>query len=283
MIEGVILNNWMSFENEEATFTNLNVFSGENCSGKSNMLKSFLFAQLTSFGTIYMDVKDFFNCENIADELSVEIKFTDDLKVNVSWERVKDYEFKINGLERNEKILTEPLFNEKFHHVRIGDRIDCNKNLFEDIVKQSEIFKNKIEDIDRFIKKFQSFGESYEIIIPTLKSIFLAKEGDLLIIEHPENNLHPKFCSLLGRMFAILAEAGVQLFIETHSDHVINGIRVAVKQKVITTDKVSFHFFRRLGSKSMVKEIVVDETGEFSEYPTGFFDQWCDDLTKLIS
>lgn len=55
-----------------------------------------------------------------------------------------------------------------------------------------------------------------------------------VIIENPEAHLHPKAQSELGSFLAQMAEEEVQIIVETHSDHIINGIRKAVKQKIIS-------------------------------------------------
>lgn len=128
------------------------------------------------------------------------------------------------------------------------------------------------------------FGIAY--VLPTVVAILKAKAGDLVILENPESHLHPRGQSTIGRMIAYAAEAGVQFLIETHSDHVINGIRVAVKKEQVQPQNVKvFHFDRVTDGReqySEVREILIDKNGELSDYPPGFLDEWGEQLMALL-
>ncbi len=128
------------------------------------------------------------------------------------------------------------------------------------------------------------FGLTY--VLPVVTAVIAAQPGDLLIIENPESHLHPQGQALLGKLFALAAEHGVQLFIETHSDHVLNGVRVAVKHKHISPEKVGIFFFEREAeAEEHVTEIIrpyLDENGRIDEWPTGFFDEWDKSLFELL-
>lgn len=68
-------------------------------------------------------------------------------------------------------------------------------------------------------------------ILPIIISCLTAQQGIFLIIENPEVHLHPKGQAMMGEFLAEVANNGVQIIIESHSDHVLNGIRRAVKCK----------------------------------------------------
>ena len=280
MIKDITLCNWMSFEKQTQTFSYLNILSGENCSGKTNMLRCFSFLEIGSMGFAPVNFKDFVYCKQESNEISVKVNFSNCPEVSFLWGANNLFNFSIDG--EKDDFDKVSLFNGNNTHVRITDRLGCDEFDFKDLISKNNILTNVVGDAESLINIFESFGDSFKLIGPVLKALFSAKEGDLLIIEHPENGMHPKICSLLGKMFAVLAQSGVQLFVETHSDHIINGIRVAVKEQLITTNKVLLHFFERNGSKSTITEIKIDETGELDKYPKDFLDQWCDDLIKLI-
>ena len=128
------------------------------------------------------------------------------------------------------------------------------------------------------------FGISY--VLPVVIAILKAQKEDILILENPESHLHPKGQSTIGRMMAYAAQKGVQIFAETHSDHAINGIRVAGKNKKLVPPNVKiFYFDRVLDSSeqySTVEEILIDKNGELSDYPKGFLDEWNEQLMELI-
>lgn len=137
-------------------------------------------------------------------------------------------------------------------------------------------------------RKFRSsnvgFGLNY--ILPVLTAILTAEPGDLLLIENPEAHIHPRGQSRLGWLCAIAASKGVQLFIETHSDHILNGIRVAVKKLKLDPDIVSlFYFERDINSKThetLIQRPTVDENGKIDKWPEGFLDEWDNMLDELI-
>lgn len=74
------------------------------------------------------------------------------------------------------------------------------------------------------------------------------------------------------------AGAGVQVIIETHSDHVLNGIRLAaVAEESIPITDIIFHFF----SEAEPITIEMTERGGLTQWPDGFFDQFESDLGGL--
>jgi predicted ATPase len=128
------------------------------------------------------------------------------------------------------------------------------------------------------------FGISY--VLPVVLSLLTSEKGKIIIIENPESHIHPRGQAALGKLIALAANAGAQLFIETHSDHILNGIRVAVKENCIDTSKVNVMYFDKVTTAteqfSHVTQIKIDRNGELSEYPKDFLDEWSNQLLKLI-
>ncbi|MFA5649844.1 MAG: DUF3696 domain-containing protein [Proteiniphilum sp.] len=140
------------------------------------------------------------------------------------------------------------------------------------------------------------FGISYSL--PIIVSCLIAKKNRILIIENPEAHLHPSAQSKMGFFLGAMASAGVRIIVETHSDHIINGIQIAVAKKVIGHNRVTINYFYReektpdefaedkvLGIKQepTVKAIEMNGKGELSEWPKGFFDQSQVDYIDLIN
>ena len=116
-------------------------------------------------------------------------------------------------------------------------------------------------------------------VLPLIVAAISAKRGDILLVENPEVHLHPRGQATIGEFFAKVASAGVQIILESHSDHVLNGIRRAVKSDVLSPDDVALHFFRpRQDSKqhgiSQVQNPMLDTNGNIDIWPDGFFDQF---------
>src|SRR5258708_3599721 len=126
------------------------------------------------------------------------------------------------------------------------------------------------------------FGISY--MLPIVASGLIAKKGSYLIVENPEAHLHPSAQSKIGRFLAMVANAGVNVILETHSDHIINGIQIAVAEKEIENTSVTINFFSHVEGESQpnVNGISIKEKGELTEWPKGFFDHSQIDYSHLI-
>ena len=124
------------------------------------------------------------------------------------------------------------------------------------------------------------FGLSY--ILPVLTAL-LAPSGTLCLIENPEAHLHPRGQTRLAELSARACLAGVQVIAETHSDHFMDGVRIAVRDGLIQPDDTAFHYFERDGARTLVTSPQVDADGRLDSWPTGFFDQHEENLAKLIA
>ena len=127
------------------------------------------------------------------------------------------------------------------------------------------------------------FGLSYALSVVT--ALMVAKKGSLVIIENPEAHLHPHGQSKLGQLIALTSKAGVQVIIETHSEHIINGVRVLVRKSIFPTSDVKILYFERSQERkqSIHRELTLNNMGQISEWPQGFFDQQAIDLKTLIT
>ena len=123
------------------------------------------------------------------------------------------------------------------------------------------------------------FGLSYTL--PVLTAL-LEPSGSLCLIENPEAHLHPKGQTRLAELAVRASLAGVQVVVETHSDHFMDGVRIAVREGLVRPEDVAFHYFSRDGAEAAVSSPRVDTDGRLSTWPEGFFDQHEDNLIKLL-
>lgn len=137
---------------------------------------------------------------------------------------------------------------------------------------------------DVTIKRFRATNVGYGLsyALPVLTAL-LAPPGSLCLIENPEAHLHPSGQTKLAEITVRAALAGVQVIVETHSDHFIDGIRIAVREGLIKPDATAFHYFDRKGGKVAVSSPEVDTDGRLSSWPPGFFDQHEENLVKLLA
>lgn len=120
-------------------------------------------------------------------------------------------------------------------------------------------------------------------VLPIVVASLSMQEQGILLIENPEVHLHPGGQASMGQFVAEVAAAGVQVVVETHSDHVLNGVRRAVKDGKLRADDVALHFFRSRpgdggGPLPQVESPALDSDGNIDVWPDGFFDQFDRDM-----
>ena len=126
------------------------------------------------------------------------------------------------------------------------------------------------------------FGITYVMPIITAWLLCSTHSESVLVVENPEAHLHPMAQSNIGKFLAILSECGVQVIIETHSEHVVDGARIQLK-KDNQTDKMIIDFCETQKSKIAIEPIELKSNGELTYWPKGFFDQKQADLRELLS
>jgi predicted ATPase len=129
------------------------------------------------------------------------------------------------------------------------------------------------------------FGLTYTLSI--LAATLSARPGAFLVIENPEAHLHPRGQVRIAMLLARAAAAGVQVLVETHSDHVLNGLRLAVHDGILTPAAAYIHYFeRRVTSEGIYHTHAspqIDAEGRLDHWPEGFFDEWERSLGRLLA
>ena len=190
--------------------------------------------------------------------------------------------FKINGklVDDEDKSMKFSYQVEKWMSVILGDlqinvETDYSKSMTE--VK----YKNEVTDY-AVVPPLTGFGISY--ILPIVVAglyCSIQKKPSILLVENPEAHLHPYAQSNIGKFLAILSECGVQVVLETHSDHVIDGARLQMMHDK-HTDEMIINYFENINHHALINEIQVLDNGDLSSWPKGFFDQKQKDLRELM-
>ncbi|RXM44865.1 DUF3696 domain-containing protein [Flavobacterium sp. YO64] len=133
-----------------------------------------------------------------------------------------------------------------------------------------------------FKAKNIGFGISY--VLPIVVAALNSAPGSIVIIENPEAHIHPGAQAKLMELICKSAKNGVQFIIETHSDHIINGLLVATKHKIISEEDSSIYYFDRDEKKHATKAIHLPilKGGKIQRPPKGFFDQLDLDMNELM-
>lgn len=130
-------------------------------------------------------------------------------------------------------------------------------------------------------------GFGYSYVLPVIILPLIIPSGSKLFIENPEAHLHPGAQSrLMEFLIRIAKQRGLQLFIETHSDHVINAVRIAVKHRSydLMKDDVALVHLDRTSEDGQpeVWQIKMDVNGNLSDYPRDFLEEWGNQMSQLI-
>jgi len=112
-------------------------------------------------------------------------------------------------------------------------------------------------------------------------------EAPIVLVEEPEQNLHPALQSLLTEMFYdVYKQYGIRFIIETHSEYLVRKSQVLVKEKIkgkefsIENNPFNVYFF---DNEEGPYEMIYRENGRFSnEFKTSFYDEAADLAFKLF-
>lgn len=127
------------------------------------------------------------------------------------------------------------------------------------------------------------FGLTY--VLPIIILLLSSKPGDVIVLENPEAHIHPAGQSKLGELLARASADGIQVIVETHSDHILNGIRLAAKKQILPPHNIQIMFFCKDNGDNGQHKVIfpkVDSQGHLSQWPNGFFDEWENMLMQLI-
>ena len=144
---------------------------------------------------------------------------------------------------------------------------------------------NSAKDDKLFKPVNVGYGHGY--ILSVIATLLIAKENDTLIVENPEAHLHPAAqAKLMNVVIDYANRKNLQVFIETHSDHILNTALVAVKDRKLTTDDFQVMFFSgKMNAdghfEATVQNLEVTNGGHIIDAPSKFFEQYATDLEKL--
>jgi predicted ATPase len=165
-----------------------------------------------------------------------------------------------------------------------GTKLSLTPHAALDLVQIQYQFATGSELTDAYRPTNVGFGLTY--VLPIIVAVLSARPGTLLLVENPEAHLHPRGQRRIGELLASAASGGVQIVVESHSDHALNGIRLAVHSGALEPAHVAIHFFsrtERAGQTHLIRSSpTIDRNGRLSDWPDGFFDEWDSALAELL-
>lgn len=198
------------------------------------------------------------------------------------------------ALSEDEKLQIPELKSDKSKDMRVVSNVSAWMSYimdFSQAIKVTEQDKEHVKmtysvsvnGFNTVISPFNMpFGNSS--IFPIIVALMTAPKNSLVVIENPEAHIHPKAQTRMGELLSIAAENGVQIIIETHSDHLLNGVRIAVKSQQIDENNVEVHFVyadKEFPWLHHTKHMQIHDDGSMEDWPVGFFDEWEESLRTL--
>lgn len=325
MITYILLRNFKAFEESWIKLKPLTLISGLNNTGKSCWLQPLLLLRqsyqqgflphtglalqgdLVEIGTARDTL-----CEDATeDEIEFEIVFDESLTANWRFNCEQETADVLPLLSSvPEEVYLSSFFNNDFYFIR-SDRNNldqclqfleihgeepvhqaalCHPNSQSlSLIHQVKAWLQEISPGINFkVEHIHHLGVGIKYILPMLVTILTAKSGSLIVLEHPETYLHSRSESKIGLLLSLAASCGIQIIVETHGNHIFNGIRLAVHGQKLNFKSVAIHYcykesYDQPGYPFEVISSKIDRNGRINKWPDGFFDQWEIDLIQLLS
>ena len=181
-----------------------------------------------------------------------------------------------------------------YHPDEVGMSLNNQVNYWMDYLLGFQIRVKSIPEVDQVIATYANsksnryyratnVGTGVTYIAMLIIAALSCRKGDTLIIENPEIHLHPRAQSRLMEFAAFLCERGLQIIMETHSDHIYNGMRKCIKRKALGREQIAAYYFELDETmQTKIYHISFNDQGAEENHPYGMFDQFDDDLDELI-
>lgn len=206
--------------------------------------------------------------------------------------------------------------NEEALKPRLQEHLDAKgKNILNVIYRQGESFQKEVESHLNQIFEGATFkidsdenalhlymdatcnghyfkpvnvGYGYSYVLTLIVAGMLAQKGEIIVVENPEAHLHPSAQAAMMKFFLeeVLSK-GVQIFMETHSDHIVNATLIAVRKSnsLLTNENLEILFFNRpdtRGNNVSIQNLEITPKGRVKNPPQKFCDQYAMDLKALM-
>lgn len=115
-------------------------------------------------------------------------------------------------------------------------------------------------------------GYGVSQVLPVLTELLRLDAPDVFLLQQPEVHLHPSAQAALGSLFCQVAGPNRQLVVETHSDHLLDRVRMDIRDgnHSLKPDDVSILFFERGDLDVRIHSLSIDEEGNIVDAPDAY-------------
>lgn len=126
-------------------------------------------------------------------------------------------------------------------------------------------------------------GTGVSYIAQVVMVCMATTRNSLIIVENPEIHLHPSAQATMIDFLTMISKTGRQIIVESHSDHIFNGIRRLLHSNIINTKEVNVtNFTQDDFGITHASTIQFNQNGGLLKYTPGLFDQFDDDLDSIL-
>lgn len=139
-------------------------------------------------------------------------------------------------------------------------------------LRAARLSKRQVNEREDLVN-IADMGVGVSQVLPVLVALLTAVPGQLVYLEHPERDLHPRAQVALAQLLADAAKRGVRVVVETHSSLLLLGVQTLVAEEKLPPDLVALHWFERGDDgATTVTSADLDEAGAFGDWPEDFAD-----------
>ena len=127
-------------------------------------------------------------------------------------------------------------------------------------------------------------GYGVSQVLPVVTELYRFRSTSLFLLQQPEVHLHPTAQAALGSLFCLIASLDRQILVETHSDYIIDRVRMDVRDKKTTLkpEDVSILYFETDGLEARIHSLELDENGNIVKAPPGYGQFFMDEMRRSI-
>lgn len=180
--------------------------------------------------------------------------------------------------------LANQYFEGKEHWDQLREdlqRFGKDAGLFDEITvkplgKQSGPFQLQMRRFDGRAKGPQrnliDVGYGVSQVLPVVTELLRHDAPPMFLLQQPEVHLHPSAQAALGSLFCRIADWERQIVIETHSDHLLDRVRMDVRDGAgaLKPEDVSILYFERQGLSVRIHSLRIDQEGNVLDAPPGY-------------
>ena len=127
-------------------------------------------------------------------------------------------------------------------------------------------------------------GYGVSQVLPVITELLRPDAPELSLWQQPEVHLHPSAQAALATFFCGLAADGRQLIVETHSDYLIDRVRMDVRDGKIGLgpEDVSILYFERSGFDVQIYPLRIDASGDILDAPPNYRQFFLEEVNRSL-